>query len=233
MTETLQCLKKHGQRLDLEIAKEMRVPLATVRQHLTALAERREAIVCKTIQFEKGRQFRIGRESQRDNLLDGQLLEQALLIRRQDPRAPHAHLESDDPVLQLGRIGAADQQQRQDRTAERKQTHRKGRPAAHIEPPHREGRERHDEEETSDRGGCRPVRMVGVGLCCHTGSIRPRSPVVAVIRHPGRWARPGFDDVERWAVWHLRVVSKPSGANDVRSPSGYTRARPGAPAGPC
>ena len=57
MTETLQCLKKHGQRLDLEIAREMRVPLATVRQHLTALAERREAIVCKTIQFEKGKPF--------------------------------------------------------------------------------------------------------------------------------------------------------------------------------
>ena len=57
MTETLHCLKKHGQRLDLEIAKEMHVPLATVRQHLTALVECREAIVCKTIQFEKGRQF--------------------------------------------------------------------------------------------------------------------------------------------------------------------------------
>jgi len=57
MTETLQCLKEHGQRLDLQIAKEMRLPLATVRQHLTALAERREAIVCKTIQFEKGRPF--------------------------------------------------------------------------------------------------------------------------------------------------------------------------------
>lgn len=57
MTETLQCLKKHGQRLDLEIAKEMRVPLAIVRQHLTALVERREAIVCKTIQFDKGVQF--------------------------------------------------------------------------------------------------------------------------------------------------------------------------------
>src|SRR5204862_7859552 len=57
MTETLECLKKHGQRLDLEIAKEMRLPLATVRQHLTALADRREAIVCKTIQFRKGRQF--------------------------------------------------------------------------------------------------------------------------------------------------------------------------------
>lgn len=57
MTETLECLKRHGQRLDLEIAKEMRVPLATVRQHLTALAHRREAIVCKTIQFANGRQF--------------------------------------------------------------------------------------------------------------------------------------------------------------------------------
>ena len=57
MTETLQCLKKHGQRLDLEIARELRVPLATVRRDLTALAESREAIVCKTIQFDKGRQF--------------------------------------------------------------------------------------------------------------------------------------------------------------------------------
>ena len=57
MTETLQCLKKHGQRLDLEIAKEMRVSLATVRQHLTILAESREAVVCKTIQFENGRRF--------------------------------------------------------------------------------------------------------------------------------------------------------------------------------
>ena len=57
MTEILQCLKKHGQRLDHEIAQEMRVSVATVRQHLRAMAERREAIVCKTIQFENGRQF--------------------------------------------------------------------------------------------------------------------------------------------------------------------------------
>ena len=57
MTETLQCLKKHGQRLDVEIAKEMRVPLATVRQHLQALVDSREAIICKTIQFENGRHF--------------------------------------------------------------------------------------------------------------------------------------------------------------------------------
>ena len=57
MTETLQCLKRHGQRLDIEIAKETRVNLATVRQHLTALANSREAIVCKTIQFENGKPF--------------------------------------------------------------------------------------------------------------------------------------------------------------------------------
>jgi predicted ArsR family transcriptional regulator len=57
VTETLQCLKKHGQRLDLEIAKEMHVPLATVRQHLTALVDSRQAIVCKTIQYENGRQI--------------------------------------------------------------------------------------------------------------------------------------------------------------------------------
>lgn len=57
MTETLECLKRYGQRLDLEIAKETRLSLATVRQHLTALADRREAIVCKTIQFENGRQM--------------------------------------------------------------------------------------------------------------------------------------------------------------------------------
>jgi predicted ArsR family transcriptional regulator len=57
MTETLRCLKKHGQRLDLEIASELRMPLATVRQHLMALADSREAVVCKTIQFENGRQI--------------------------------------------------------------------------------------------------------------------------------------------------------------------------------
>ena len=57
MNETLQCLKRHGQRLDLEIAKEMGVPLVTVRQHLSALADRREAIMCKTIRFESGRQL--------------------------------------------------------------------------------------------------------------------------------------------------------------------------------
>ena len=56
VTETLQCLKRHGQRLDLEIAKEIRMPVAIVRKHLAALADSREAIVCKTIQYENGKQ---------------------------------------------------------------------------------------------------------------------------------------------------------------------------------
>ncbi len=38
MVETMKVLKKYGQRLDLEIAKEMGLPLATVRQKLTELA---------------------------------------------------------------------------------------------------------------------------------------------------------------------------------------------------
>lgn len=57
MTEILECLKKHGQRLDLEIAHELHMPLATVRKHLASLAETREAIICKTIKFDKGRQL--------------------------------------------------------------------------------------------------------------------------------------------------------------------------------
>ena len=57
MIETLQCLKDHGQRLDLEIAKEIGMPLATVRQHLSSLADSREAIVCKTIRFENGKKI--------------------------------------------------------------------------------------------------------------------------------------------------------------------------------
>ena len=38
MSDVLQCLKKHGQRLDLEIAEETRVPLATVRERLSELS---------------------------------------------------------------------------------------------------------------------------------------------------------------------------------------------------
>lgn len=57
MTEILQCLKKHGQRLDLEIAKEMGVPLATVRQRLTGLAASGAVIMCNLTRFENGKRI--------------------------------------------------------------------------------------------------------------------------------------------------------------------------------
>ena len=55
MVETLQCLKKSGQRLDLEIAKEMGVPLATVRKQLAGLAAAGEVITCSLTRFEGGK----------------------------------------------------------------------------------------------------------------------------------------------------------------------------------
>jgi hypothetical protein len=57
MIETLQCLKKYGQRLDLEIAKEIGVPLSTVRQQLTGLAVAGEVITCKLTRFEGGKRI--------------------------------------------------------------------------------------------------------------------------------------------------------------------------------
>lgn len=57
MIETLQCLKKYGQRLDFEIASEMGVPLATVRRELTSLAATREVIMCNLTRFEDGKRI--------------------------------------------------------------------------------------------------------------------------------------------------------------------------------
>ena len=57
MIEVLQCLKKYGQRLDLEIAKEMGVPLATVRRRLVGLAATREVIICSLTRFEDGKRI--------------------------------------------------------------------------------------------------------------------------------------------------------------------------------
>src|SRR5438552_17391386 len=55
--EILQCLKKYGQRLDLEIAKEMNMPLATVRQGLAGLAATEAIITCSLTRFEKGKRI--------------------------------------------------------------------------------------------------------------------------------------------------------------------------------
>jgi len=57
VVEILQCLKKYGQRLDLEIAKEMDMPLATVRQRLTGLAATGAVITCNLTRFENGKKI--------------------------------------------------------------------------------------------------------------------------------------------------------------------------------
>ena len=54
MIEILQCLKKYGQRLDLEIAKEMGVPLATVRRRIAGLEATGAVITCNLTRFENG-----------------------------------------------------------------------------------------------------------------------------------------------------------------------------------
>ena len=55
MIEILDCLKKYGQRLDSELAKETDVPLANVRQRLTELAAMGVIITCKVTRFEHGK----------------------------------------------------------------------------------------------------------------------------------------------------------------------------------
>ena len=52
MQEVLQCLKKHVQRLDLEIAAEMRVPLATVRKLLPELSAAGDVVMCQLTRYE-------------------------------------------------------------------------------------------------------------------------------------------------------------------------------------
>jgi predicted ArsR family transcriptional regulator len=55
MIDILQCLKKHGQRLDFEIAKETGVPLAVVRERIAGLAATGAVITCNLTRFENGK----------------------------------------------------------------------------------------------------------------------------------------------------------------------------------
>ena len=57
MAEVLDCLKKHGQRLDLEIARELKMPLATVRERITDLAATGAIITCRLTRFEGGKRI--------------------------------------------------------------------------------------------------------------------------------------------------------------------------------
>jgi hypothetical protein len=57
VVEILDCLKKYGQRLDVEIAKETGVPLEKVRERLAALAATGAVITCSLTRFEKGKRL--------------------------------------------------------------------------------------------------------------------------------------------------------------------------------
>jgi predicted ArsR family transcriptional regulator len=55
LIQILQYLKKHGQRLDSEIAKETEIPLATVRQQVAALRASGDVITCELTRFDDGK----------------------------------------------------------------------------------------------------------------------------------------------------------------------------------
>jgi transcription initiation factor IIE alpha subunit len=54
-TTIIQCLKKHGQLLDSEIAAETGIPLAKVRGSLSGLSERGEISSCSVTRYNKGK----------------------------------------------------------------------------------------------------------------------------------------------------------------------------------
>lgn len=54
-TTIIDCLKKHGQLLDLEIAKETGIPLPAVRNSLSDLSQRGEISSCSVTRFDKGK----------------------------------------------------------------------------------------------------------------------------------------------------------------------------------
>jgi hypothetical protein len=57
MDEILLYLKKHGERLDSEIALATGTSLAKVRLHLSELSGKREVMTCHSIRYEKGKKI--------------------------------------------------------------------------------------------------------------------------------------------------------------------------------
>lgn len=55
MDAVLECLRKHGQRLDLEIASETGMALADVHISLETLVKAGTVMTCKLTRFERGR----------------------------------------------------------------------------------------------------------------------------------------------------------------------------------
>ncbi len=54
MIEILKCLKKHGERLDSQLADETGMPLETVRKHVADLEAKGDVIACNLIRFNNG-----------------------------------------------------------------------------------------------------------------------------------------------------------------------------------
>jgi predicted ArsR family transcriptional regulator len=54
LTEVLDLLRKHGERLDTEIAEEMGIPLETVRQRLSRLAATGLVVTCNLTRYKDG-----------------------------------------------------------------------------------------------------------------------------------------------------------------------------------
>jgi len=55
MNEILEYMKKHGERLDKEIAVATGISLASVRLQLADLTASHEIVACKSIRFHKGK----------------------------------------------------------------------------------------------------------------------------------------------------------------------------------
>ncbi|HPU52909.1 MAG TPA: hypothetical protein PK359_15220 [Burkholderiaceae bacterium] len=54
LIEILKCLKKHGERLDSQIAEEIGIPLEAVRQHVAGLERTGDVIACNLTRFNNG-----------------------------------------------------------------------------------------------------------------------------------------------------------------------------------
>lgn len=57
MHEILKYLKKHGERLDFEIAEAVGLSLAATRLQLAALSAEGEIMTCQILRFEKGKKI--------------------------------------------------------------------------------------------------------------------------------------------------------------------------------
>jgi len=57
MNEILKYLKKHGEKLDAEIAEGAGLSLSKTRNYLAELAAKNEVVLCDSIRFEKGKKI--------------------------------------------------------------------------------------------------------------------------------------------------------------------------------